>query len=66
MANIFSIADTLWFSFGASTANVWGWESFMQLEELRDKAKGFIVDDCCVIEAELTLLCATRQKALGS
>ncbi|KAL8094426.1 hypothetical protein AgCh_036092 [Apium graveolens] len=58
--------DALWFSLGAATSNVWGWDSFIQLEELKDKAKGFIVDDRCVIEAELTLLCATRQKALGS
>ncbi|KAL1825771.1 hypothetical protein ACET3Z_012549 [Daucus carota] len=58
--------DTQWFSFVSSSSNVWGWESFIQLEELKDRDNGFIVDDSCMIEAELTMLCATRQKSLSS
>lgn len=66
MTYIFFIADTQWFSFVSSSSNVWGWESFIQLEELKDHDNGFIVDDSCMIEAELTMLCATRQKSLSS
>ncbi|KAL3641564.1 hypothetical protein CASFOL_012379 [Castilleja foliolosa] len=41
----------IWFS--ASTGNSWGWHSFIKLSSLNDPEKGFIVNDCCVIEVEL-------------
>ncbi|XP_019426717.1 PREDICTED: MATH domain and coiled-coil domain-containing protein At3g58270-like isoform X1 [Lupinus angustifolius] len=33
--------------------NDWGFTAFMPLNEIRDPSKGFIVDDTCIIEAEI-------------
>ncbi|XP_074349161.1 uncharacterized protein LOC141688912 [Apium graveolens] len=55
--------DTNWF--GPSTWHSWGWGSFIQLKDLKDRAKkGFIVDDCCEFEARMTLFCNTHLKPL--
>ncbi|KAL3641563.1 hypothetical protein CASFOL_012378 [Castilleja foliolosa] len=43
----------IWFS--ASTSDNWGWPSFIKLSSLNDPNKGFIVNDCCVIEIELAV-----------
>ncbi|KAL3641575.1 hypothetical protein CASFOL_012390 [Castilleja foliolosa] len=33
----------------------WGWDSFIKLASLNDPNKGFVVNDCCVIEIELAV-----------
>nr|XP_017240051.1 PREDICTED: MATH domain and coiled-coil domain-containing protein At3g58210-like [Daucus carota subsp. sativus] len=52
--------------FGPSTLHSWGWGSFIPLKNLHDRAKGFIVEDCCKFEAQITLLCKTHLKPLDS
>ncbi|KAL3641555.1 hypothetical protein CASFOL_012370 [Castilleja foliolosa] len=42
-----------WFS--ASESVGWGWPSFIKLSTLNDPNKGFIVNDCCLIEVELAV-----------
>ncbi|KAL3641545.1 hypothetical protein CASFOL_012360 [Castilleja foliolosa] len=34
--------------------NAWKWDPFIELSVLKDPNKGFIVNDCCVIEIEIT------------
>ncbi|KAH0678322.1 hypothetical protein KY284_019407 [Solanum tuberosum] len=38
-----------WYS--AATDN-WGWPSFMPCCEFNDPKKGFLIEDCCIVEAE--------------
>ncbi|KAL3623689.1 hypothetical protein CASFOL_032505 [Castilleja foliolosa] len=45
-----------WFS--ASEAYDWGWYSFIELSSLKDPNKGFIVNDCCLLEIEITVVFA--------
>ncbi|KAL3641576.1 hypothetical protein CASFOL_012391 [Castilleja foliolosa] len=42
-----------WFS--ASTSSTWGWSSFIELSSLNDPNKGFIVNNCCLLEVELVV-----------
>ncbi|XP_074364100.1 uncharacterized protein LOC141704835 [Apium graveolens] len=53
---------TVWF--GASNKN-WGWANFIELKEVTEGKKGYIVEDRCIIEAELTVLCETSQRILN-
>ncbi|KAH0678323.1 hypothetical protein KY284_019408 [Solanum tuberosum] len=39
-----------WYS---AAANSWGWSSFMGCCELNDPKNGFLIEDCCIVEAEL-------------
>ncbi|KAJ0034150.1 hypothetical protein Pint_26450 [Pistacia integerrima] len=41
--------------FAAPTLN-WGCRKFLSLHELKDPKQGFLVDDTCIIEAEVTVL----------
>ncbi|KAL3641547.1 hypothetical protein CASFOL_012362 [Castilleja foliolosa] len=41
-----------WFT---ATNSTFGWTSFIELSSLKDPNRGFIVNDCCVIEVELAL-----------
>ncbi|XP_010265553.1 PREDICTED: probable inactive serine/threonine-protein kinase fnkC [Nelumbo nucifera] len=42
-----------WFGEGSMS---WGWAKFIQLSNLMDGSKGFLVDDLCAIEAQLDSL----------
>lgn len=48
------------------TSKSYGWGSFIHLKYLPEGDRGFIVDDCCEFEAQITLLCKTHLKPLGS
>lgn len=63
MALLISVAATHWF--GASAGSIQGWNSFIRLKDLKKSSNGFLVDDCCVFEAKVTLLCATYQESLN-
>ncbi|KAG5608567.1 hypothetical protein H5410_019848 [Solanum commersonii] len=39
-----------WYS---ATASGWGWSSFMPCCEFNDPKKGFLIEDCCIVEAEV-------------
>ncbi|KAL8094433.1 hypothetical protein AgCh_036099 [Apium graveolens] len=54
--NVENIVATIWFS---ASIEDWGWHSLIELKDLNDSAKGYVVDDRCIFEAELTLLCET-------
>lgn len=57
MTNIIEyIVATIWFS---DSTEDWGWHSLIELKDLKDSTKGYIVNDRCIFEAELTLLCET-------
>ncbi|TMX02324.1 hypothetical protein EJD97_022011 [Solanum chilense] len=34
----------------------WGWSSFMRCCELNDPKKGFLIEDCCILEAEVSVV----------
>ncbi|XP_017240809.1 uncharacterized protein LOC108213521 isoform X1 [Daucus carota subsp. sativus] len=53
--------STTWF--GASTPD-WGFSSFIELTDLKDDKKGYLVADQCTIEAEVTVLCEGSCKTL--
>ncbi|XP_075107178.1 uncharacterized protein LOC107766926 [Nicotiana tabacum] len=42
-----------WF---AAAARGWGWPAFMRLSVLKDPKKGFLVKDCCIVEADVSVL----------
>uniref|UniRef100_M1DLP6 Meprin and TRAF homology domain-containing protein / MATH domain-containing protein n=1 Tax=Solanum tuberosum TaxID=4113 RepID=M1DLP6_SOLTU len=42
-----------WYS--AATDN-WGWPSFMPCCEFNDPKKGFLIEDCCIVEAEVSVV----------
>ncbi|KAG5568585.1 hypothetical protein H5410_064402 [Solanum commersonii] len=44
---------TNWYS--AATKS-WGWTSFMSCCEFNDPKKGFLIEDCCIVEAEFSEL----------
>ncbi|KAL3825424.1 hypothetical protein ACJIZ3_021453 [Penstemon smallii] len=39
-----------WFT---RSGEAWGWSKFMSITDMNDPNKGFIVDDCCVLEVEI-------------
>ncbi|KAL3627651.1 hypothetical protein CASFOL_029014 [Castilleja foliolosa] len=43
------------FWFSASKGDGYGWLPFIKLSSLNDPKKGFIVNDCCIIEIELAV-----------
>lgn len=53
---------TRWF--GAMNDS-WGWNSFIKLEDFKNSKKGYLVEDRCIIEAEVTVLCETSRKMLN-
>nr|XP_016465619.1 PREDICTED: ubiquitin carboxyl-terminal hydrolase 12-like [Nicotiana tabacum] len=46
-------ATSSWFAAASCT---WGWRRFMRLSELKDPNKGFLVGDCCIMEADVSVL----------
>ncbi|XP_059310958.1 ubiquitin C-terminal hydrolase 12-like [Lycium ferocissimum] len=40
----------------SAAAQSWGWPSFMPLCELNDPKKGFLVDDCCIVQADVSVV----------
>ncbi|OIT00846.1 ubiquitin carboxyl-terminal hydrolase 13 [Nicotiana attenuata] len=42
-----------WF---AAAGYSWGWRAFMRLSELKDPKKGYLVKDCCIVEADVSVL----------
>ncbi|KAH9687492.1 TRAF-like family protein [Citrus sinensis] len=48
-----SFQDKYWFHTPKSS---WGWPRFVSLSKLNDPETGFLVDDVCVVEAEVTVL----------
>nr|XP_009764686.1 PREDICTED: uncharacterized protein LOC104216367 [Nicotiana sylvestris] len=51
-----------WFS---ATSQTWGYPSFMPLTELHDQKKGYIVNDCIVVEVEVEVVFKHRVKSLS-
>ncbi|XP_077232534.1 protein RESTRICTED TEV MOVEMENT 3-like isoform X2 [Tasmannia lanceolata] len=47
-------------------ASSWGFQSFMSLTELHDPAKGYIVNDTCVVEIEFTVPVDVPKKQVES
>lgn len=43
-----------------SGKNGWGWPSFMELSKLHDKSEGYLVEDTCLIEAEVDISAASK------
>ncbi|GER40467.1 TRAF-like family protein [Striga asiatica] len=48
-----SRVGSIWFS--AARGRNWGWPSFIELALLKDPNQGFVVNDCCIIEVELSV-----------
>nr|DAD27460.1 TPA_asm: hypothetical protein HUJ06_028928 [Nelumbo nucifera] len=42
-----------WFD---KTGYSWGWAEFMPLSSLKDKSKGFLVNDLCIVEAHIQFI----------
>ncbi|KAL8482874.1 hypothetical protein ACS0TY_025782 [Phlomoides rotata] len=53
-SNIVLLADSHWFT---PTSFSWGWNQFIELAtlELKDPKNGFIVNDCCLLEVEISV-----------
>ncbi|OMO69572.1 TRAF-like protein [Corchorus capsularis] len=47
-----------WFS--ATSVN-WGYPQFMALKTLQDASKGFLVYDCLIVEAEITVVSKVKR-----
>ncbi|CAA0833288.1 TRAF-like family protein [Striga hermonthica] len=47
-----SFAYYRWFSAGKLD---WGWPSFIELAKVNDPKEGFVVNDCCIIEVEISV-----------
>ncbi|KAG5596714.1 hypothetical protein H5410_037946 [Solanum commersonii] len=58
-----SIANCIWFS---TTIRSWGFPGFMPLTQLRDQKKGYLVNDCIVVEVELKVEFKHSRVALTS
>ncbi|VFR03532.1 unnamed protein product [Cuscuta campestris] len=43
-----------------SGKNGWGWPSFMELSKFHDKSEGYLVEDTCLIEAEVDISSASK------
>ncbi|KAK4714101.1 hypothetical protein R3W88_020008 [Solanum pinnatisectum] len=52
----------IWFS---TTTLTWGYPGFMPLTQLRDKKKGYLVNDCIVVEVELKVEFKRSVKSLS-
>ncbi|EYU41015.1 hypothetical protein MIMGU_mgv1a025326mg [Erythranthe guttata] len=46
--------STQWFS--GSTSSSWGWLSFIEIATINDPKNGFIVDDSCLLDVEISVL----------
>ncbi|GFQ07155.1 probable inactive serine/threonine-protein kinase fnkc [Phtheirospermum japonicum] len=44
--------SSYWFS---ASARGWGWNSFIDIASLTDPSRGFIVNDCCRVEVEISV-----------
>ena len=42
--------------FHAPGDNKWGWSRFVSLSKLYDPENGYLVNDVCVVEAEITVI----------
>ncbi|XP_060200531.1 MATH domain and coiled-coil domain-containing protein At3g58250-like [Lycium barbarum] len=48
-----SLDSSHWFS--AAVAG-WGWSAFMPLSEFKNPKKGYLVEDCCIVEADVSVI----------
>ncbi|KAL9162544.1 hypothetical protein ABFS82_07G097100 [Erythranthe guttata] len=46
------VSDNLWFS---ASDNSWGWSSFIEIAEINDSEKRFIVNDSCLLDIEISV-----------
>ncbi|EYU40995.1 hypothetical protein MIMGU_mgv1a0226992mg, partial [Erythranthe guttata] len=46
------MTSSAWFS---ASNNAWGWKSFMEIATINDPKKGFIVNDSCHLEVEISV-----------
>lgn len=51
-----------WFT---STKQKWGFDDFKEIDDMRDPNEGLVVDDCCILEIQLSVL-ALQEEALTS
>ncbi|XP_060200532.1 ubiquitin C-terminal hydrolase 12-like [Lycium barbarum] len=42
-----------WFS---AAVAAWGWSAFMPLHEFKNPKKGYLVEDCCIVEADVLVV----------
>ncbi|KAK6775856.1 hypothetical protein RDI58_026857 [Solanum bulbocastanum] len=57
MSNLMHFSRTTSVGYWFATHNFyWGWAEFMPLSELKDPKKNFIVGDCCIVEADVSVL----------
>ncbi|KAK6116758.1 hypothetical protein DH2020_049491 [Rehmannia glutinosa] len=52
-----------WFTLSATT---WGWPAFISIADMRDPCKGFIVDDCCFLQIEISVRAVVRNAPSNS
>ncbi|KAL3819434.1 hypothetical protein ACJIZ3_005339 [Penstemon smallii] len=45
-------SNTYWF---ASRDDGWGFSGFMSISDMNDPAKGYLVEDCCILEVEISV-----------
>lgn len=45
---------------GRYQSSIWGFSDFMALGNLRDSSKGFLVNDCIIIEAHIKKVLTTK------
>lgn len=48
-----SDGEIRWYS---ADAHSWGWPSFMPCCEFNDPKKGFLVEDCCIVQADVSVV----------
>ncbi|KAL3824137.1 hypothetical protein ACJIZ3_020166 [Penstemon smallii] len=41
--------------FACSGDDSWGWDEFMAISDMNDPASGYLVNDCCIIEVEISV-----------
>ncbi|KAI3459821.1 hypothetical protein Pfo_016484 [Paulownia fortunei] len=46
-----------WFT---SSETTWGWPAFIPIADMCDPCKGFIIDDCCILEIEISVQAVVR------
>ncbi|KAI3459816.1 hypothetical protein Pfo_016479 [Paulownia fortunei] len=46
-----------WFT---SSQTAWGWCEFIPITDICDPCKGFIIDDCCILEIEISVQAVVR------
>ncbi|KAI3459809.1 hypothetical protein Pfo_016472 [Paulownia fortunei] len=49
-----------WFT---SSETTWGWREFIPITDMCDPCKGFIIDDCCLLEIEISVQAVVRNAA---